>query len=146
KLTNNVFYDILLFVNSYFEYRQSRIPAWPERPRPHFTPTDLCAGHRPALPVAQPVSAPSLPLLIYLLCFLLLAHSLARANTQSLCLQSLPHSFPQNTRGGGTSAPPWRTKMKLQAANPSALSTRCQFYTPSGRQCRLFASDQNSLL
>jgi len=36
--------------------------------------------------------------------------------------------------------------MKLQAANPSALSTRCQFYTPSGRQCRLFASDQNSLL
>src|SRR5437016_13702245 len=84
--------------------------------------------------------------LIYLVCFLLLAHSLACAKTQSLCLQSLPHSFPQNTGGGGTSAPPWRTKMKLQAANPSALSTRCQFYTPSGRQCRLFASDQNSLL
>ena len=84
--------------------------------------------------------------LIYLVCFLLLAHSLACAKTQSLCLQSLPHSFPQNTRGGGTSAPPWRTKMKLQAADPSALSTRCQFYTPSGRQCRLFASDQNSLL
>ena len=36
--------------------------------------------------------------------------------------------------------------MKLQAASPSALSTRCRFYTPSGRQCRLFASDQNSLL
>jgi hypothetical protein len=36
--------------------------------------------------------------------------------------------------------------MKLQAANPSALSTRWLFFTPSGRQCRLSASDQNSHL
>ena len=36
--------------------------------------------------------------------------------------------------------------MKLQAANSSAVSTRCQFYTPSGRQCRLFVSDQHSRL
>jgi hypothetical protein len=36
--------------------------------------------------------------------------------------------------------------MKLQAANSSALSTRCQFHTSSGRQCRLFASDQHSRL
>ncbi len=36
--------------------------------------------------------------------------------------------------------------MKLQAANPSSLSTRCQFFTSSGRQCRLSASDQNSHL
>lgn len=36
--------------------------------------------------------------------------------------------------------------MKLQAANSSALSTRCQFFTSSGRQCRLLASDQHSHL
>ena len=36
--------------------------------------------------------------------------------------------------------------MKLQAASSSTLSTRCQFYTSSGRQCRLLASDQTSRL
>jgi len=36
--------------------------------------------------------------------------------------------------------------MKPQPDNSSALSTRCQFRTSSGRQCRLFASDQRSRL
>ena len=36
--------------------------------------------------------------------------------------------------------------MKPQPDNSSALSTRCQFHTSSGRQCRLFASDQRSRL
>jgi len=39
--------------------------------------------------------------LIYLLYFLLFAHSLARAKTQLFSFQWFPHSLPQNTRGGG---------------------------------------------
>jgi len=38
----------------------------------------------------------------YLLSFQILAHSLARRKTQPFCFQSIPHSLPKNTRGGGS--------------------------------------------
>src|SRR5712692_9903899 len=65
-------------------------------------------------PSSQSVSLlPFFSLCSYLLClytplpsypfsFHTLAHSLARAKTQLLYFQWVPHSLPRNTRGGGT--------------------------------------------
>src|SRR5260370_11975674 len=54
--------------------------------------------------------------------------------------------YPKTPGGGVPATPPWRTKMKPQPDNSSALSTRCQFHTSSSRQCRLFTSDHRSPL
>src|ERR1700687_4929344 len=84
---------------------------------------------------------------IYVLLFHTLAHSFAVFCTPRKLNSFLFNRFRtlcQNTRGGGTSCPSTRIKMKPQTANPVVQSARCSHRDPKGRQCRALALDRRS--
>src|SRR6266446_4856006 len=68
------------------------------------------------------------------------------SNSQPFSFQSLPHSLPKTTRGGGTPAPLYEEKMKPQTVTHVVLSARCTHRTDTGRRCRLSVSDAHSSL